>query len=301
MKDEINNYKISVVLPTYNRANTIKKSIDSILGQSFKDFELIIIDDGSTDNTKNLIEEYKDNRIKYFYQKNSGACSARNYGIKMAQGDYIAFIDSDDIWHEDKLQKQYNVISKYDVDVVFCKMRQHNINSDSTKIIPKEIVEGMQDKLKYFIGIGTQTLLVKKDVFSSVMFDPLMPRFQDLDWLVRTHNKYKFYCIDEVLVDYFLSTDSISKNNENTYKACLIINKKYKDFKKNYYEMSKYFHNILIRISYDMYKNKDKNYAQIYKLGCVYGNLVINKIEYLFCVFGLCNVLLYFRKLLKKI
>ncbi|HKK53946.1 MAG TPA: glycosyltransferase family A protein [Patescibacteria group bacterium] len=105
---KINNPKISVIIPTYNRANFLPRAIKSVLNQTFKDFELIIVDDGSTDNTKEVINNYlkNDDRIKYIYQQNSGGPpKPKNTGIKIAKGEYIAFLDSDDEWFKDKLKK----------------------------------------------------------------------------------------------------------------------------------------------------------------------------------------------------
>ena len=100
----------SVIVPTYNRRHFLERAIDSILMQTFKDFELIIVDDGSTDNTKELVDSYKDDRIIYFYKENGGINSARNLALQNAKGEYIAFCDSDDRWMPDKLEKH---IQKY--------------------------------------------------------------------------------------------------------------------------------------------------------------------------------------------
>lgn len=103
------NISVSVILPAYNSSSFIGETIDSVLNQTFKNFELIVVDDGSTDKTKEIIEEFikKDERVKYFYQKNSGGPSKpKNFGISKAKGKYIAFLDHDDIWISDKLEKQ---------------------------------------------------------------------------------------------------------------------------------------------------------------------------------------------------
>ena len=93
---------VSIIIPTYNRADKLKAAIMSVLNQTYCDLELIIVDDGSTDDTKNVVANIDDNRLRYVYQKNAGACVARNNGIEEAHGDYIAFHDSDDVWHLDK-------------------------------------------------------------------------------------------------------------------------------------------------------------------------------------------------------
>ena len=103
----------SVIIPTYNRQAFLKKSVDSVLAQTFPDFELIIIDDGSNDGTDKLISSYNDKRIIYKYQQNNGVASARNNGIKRSSGKFIAFLDSDDYWTKKKLKKQTEYIKNF--------------------------------------------------------------------------------------------------------------------------------------------------------------------------------------------
>ena len=103
--------KVSIVIPSYNRADYVSATIDSILSQTFRDWELIFIDDGSTDATESILAAYiSDPRIKYFKQKNSERAVARSYGISLASGDYICLVDSDDIWYPEKLEKQLNTM-----------------------------------------------------------------------------------------------------------------------------------------------------------------------------------------------
>jgi len=101
--------KVSVIIPTYNRLEKLKRAIDSILNQTYKDFELIIIDDGSTDDTKEYLS--KKEGIRYLYQENQGVSAARNTGIGIAKGEWLAFLDSDDEWLENKLEKQIDFIN----------------------------------------------------------------------------------------------------------------------------------------------------------------------------------------------
>lgn len=101
--------RISVIVPTYNRCGVISDAIDSILAQTYKVFEIIIVDDGSTDGTRRILERYGDN-IKYIYQDNEGVSAARNRGIKAASGEWLAFLDSDDIWKASKIEAQINVL-----------------------------------------------------------------------------------------------------------------------------------------------------------------------------------------------
>jgi len=108
-------FKISIIMPAYNAQNTIKTSIESILRQNYNNYELIIIDDGSNDNTENVVKEFSDSRIKYFkLATNMGVSNARNFGIEKATGEYIMFIDSDDIYLDGRIEKMVNNIKDYD-------------------------------------------------------------------------------------------------------------------------------------------------------------------------------------------
>ena len=115
--------KVSVVIPTFNRADTIGDSIKSVLEQTFKDFEVIVVDDGSTDGTESVVAAFGDSRIKYIMQDNAGACAARNNGIRHANGEYIAFQDSDDYWMPRKLERQLQNISLHDSKIDICILR----------------------------------------------------------------------------------------------------------------------------------------------------------------------------------
>ena len=99
---------ISVIIPTYNRAGTLLAAAQSVLQQTYRDIELIIVDDGSTDDTSKVVSALQDGRVRYIpLGKNCGACAARNRGIDEAKGEYIAFQDSDDLWHSDKLEREF--------------------------------------------------------------------------------------------------------------------------------------------------------------------------------------------------
>ena len=114
--------RISVILPVYNSQNYIRKAIESVLQQTFEDFELIIVNDGSTDNTSSIISEFDDERIRLIEQENSGPGASRNNALEMALGDYIMFLDSDDWFCEDALEVAYGEITKYDADMTFFQM-----------------------------------------------------------------------------------------------------------------------------------------------------------------------------------
>ena len=154
--------EVSIIIPTYNRADSLKKSVASVLEQTYPWFELIIVDDGSTDNTKELVESFGDNRIRYYYAGlNQGAAAARNYGLEKARYDYIAFQDSDDIWHPDKLEKQMQVMQAAtgEVGVVYHKIL-YDLGERRYAILPAE-----------------QLALEKKsgEIYAQMLYDNLIP------------------------------------------------------------------------------------------------------------------------------
>lgn len=224
---------ISVIMPAYNRGKTIKRAIDSVLNQTYQDIELIIIDDCSTDNTKDVIDLYDDDRLHYIkLEKNSGACYARNVGIENAKGDYIAFQDSDDSWYLDKLEKQLINMNENGSDLDFCyfeRITDNDVQLFPNKVTKKNIKKyGITKALRYGNFISTQLILGKKECFLNFSFDNDLPRLQDFDLILRISEKYKISCTPEILASVYVQDDSISKSNEKFFKAVdLMLNKKY--------------------------------------------------------------------------
>lgn len=224
---------ISVIIPSYNRAETIRRSMDSVLNQSYRDIEVIVVDDCSTDGTLDVISGYTDNRLRCVrHKQNCGACAARNTGIEYARGEYIAFQDSDDEWFPDKLEKQIRALETSDSDIVFCRYVKYENGNECEG--PLHFSEGVLGRVDTLYGIGTQTLLAKASVFQDIRFDIRMPRFQDLEWLIRAQDKYQIYCLAEPLVKYNLGEDSISANPRKLYAASVLLLKLHPDLLKKY-------------------------------------------------------------------
>lgn len=223
--------EVSVIIPTYNRGHVIRESIESVLQQTFSDFELIIVDDGSVDNTQKIIEEIQDDRISFIQlKKNAGACHARNVGVNNARGKYIAFQDSDDIWYLDKLEKQVAFLLKNKADMVFCQMISQN-GKKETMYPPKgyrNVEINKREILKNFLG-STQTFLIRKECFDTIWFDENLPRYQDWEFLIQATSSYKVMYQAESLVVQRLGSDSISTNPRKGFSALQYILNKYKD------------------------------------------------------------------------
>lgn len=213
---------VSVVIPTYNRACVLEQSVRSVLNQTYAHLEVIVVDDGSTDDTKAVIEQIKDTRLRYIYQENRGACAARNNGVKNANGEYIAFHDSDDTWYPDKLKKQMSMMLKKKSDVIVCKLAMHHPDGTVTHY-PKRIREGLVSSRNDLFGIGTQTIIARAEVLRKEPFSNAMPRYQDLEWIYRVIQSFSVYYMDEILVDYSIGGDSISKSAEKMYRALAVM------------------------------------------------------------------------------
>jgi glycosyltransferase involved in cell wall biosynthesis len=201
------NPTVSVIIPTYNRAHLIGRAIQSVLNQTYRDFELIIVDDGSTDNTEEVVGSFKDSRIKYIHHKeNKGGTAARNTGINDANGEYIAFLDSDDEWLPEKLEKQINCFAKCSdsVGAVYCL---HYTKDDSLGYMQQASLSKLKRGNVYnFLLNGwcpssTSLFMLSARVFEkSGMFDDNLPSFQDYDLWVRVARHYEFEFVDEPLV-----------------------------------------------------------------------------------------------------
>lgn len=255
--------KVSVIIPSYNRGNKIKKSIYSVLNQTYSNLEVIVVDDGSTDDTKNVIKSIiqEDSRVRYVYQENQGAPTARNRGIDESQGEYIAFNDSDDTWLPTKLEKQVNILNNNKtVDVVFCKLRSKKDTGD-IQLMPDNQVEGTD--ISNLVGIGTQTLIGRKEVFQKYKFDSQMPRFQELELLMRITRDCSVYSLDEGLVNYNLSSDSISGSVSKMLEANELILKKHPDVREKFPQTAKSLSGVAYIAGRELLHKKDLEKANL--------------------------------------
>ena len=228
------NEGVSVVVPTFNRAYLIKRSIDSVLKQTYKNFEILIIDDGSTDNTYDVVSTIGDDRIKYIrYSSNQGAAYARNEGIKLSKYDYIAFQDSDDVWNADKLEKQMKMILESDANMglVYCEYHYNGLNGIEG-ICPNRDISLSQksgNKFPYLLTgnmIGTPTMLVRKEVFEKVGgFDESYSCLEDYEFALRVASMYKIGFVPECLMEVYATNESVTNNPvENLHMQWRLMN-----------------------------------------------------------------------------
>lgn len=210
---------VSVILPTYNRATTLDRAIRSVLDQTFRDFELLIVDDGSTDESHCILEQYSGlPSVRVISSIHRGCSAARNIGVMASTGPLIAFQDSDDEWLPNKLEKAVAALSVAGsgVGVFYSNMiRVHEDGSSSDWRSP-DVCRGVlvsETTLDYQVaGIGIQSAVIRRTCFAQAgLFDEALPRFIDLDLFVRVSEHSDFYHHDDALVRYHagpgISTD----------------------------------------------------------------------------------------------
>lgn len=220
--------EVSVIIPTYNRSQSIERAIRSVQGQTFQSLEIIVIDDGSTDNTEDIVKSVIDDRIRYIRcETNRGSGAARNEGLKIAQGRHIAFLDSDDEWLPEKLERQVERMETEpdDIGVCFCGARIFkNGNSDETvEYVPEKAWE--HDTFRKFvmgrIKFLTPTVLIRKACLEKTgLMVPEMRRNQDGEFLLRLLSSFGLIVIPECNVVVHL-TDSKKRRHYDSVKAAL--------------------------------------------------------------------------------
>lgn len=235
------NVVVSAVIPTYNREKTIKRSIDSVLKQTYKDIEVIVVDDCSTDNTEDVVKSIKDPRVRYIpHESNKGVSCARNTGIKNAKGKFIAFLDSDDVWHEDKIEKQIKAFKESPPDhkVVYSGINVQVYNGGKRFYMPEKWVKPKEGDVSKTMLIGSfvsmDTIFVEKISFEEIgYFDERLHWAEDWEICIRLSKKYGFVYIDEALATSYASENSLTRNYE-AYKSLELFFKKHeKNFRGN--------------------------------------------------------------------
>ena len=192
---------ISVIIPTYNRYYFLEKAVKSVLKQSLKDFELIVVDDGSKDGTKELIQSFCGERFRYFYQENRGVSAARNKGVIESKGDLIAFLDSDDCWKEKKLEKQVKVMESNSCLISHTQelwYRRGKILNQKKK--HRKRSGNLFKKSLEMCSISMSTVMIRKSLFDEVgLFDENLTVCEDYDLWLRITSKYPVHLLDEEL------------------------------------------------------------------------------------------------------
>ncbi len=224
---------VSVIIPNYNREALITRAVNSVLAQSYSEVEVIVVDDCSTDNSIEKIKTIEDERLTLIkLEKNSGACAARNRGIKAAKGEYISFLDSDDEWDKDKLKKQLDFLKKKKADIVVCNYWYEKNGKTSLHVDENHPDKFTYNELLDVNNITTGAMFVKKQLFKKVgLFDEKMPRYQDWELVLRIAKAVDIYFINEPLLTLHFQENSITSSTgmEKKYFALERMFEKNKD------------------------------------------------------------------------
>ncbi|MGB6296808.1 MAG: glycosyltransferase [Rivularia sp. (in: cyanobacteria)] len=209
--------KVSVIIPAYNAMNYLPQTVESVLKQTFTDFELIIVNDGSSDGIEQWVDTITDNRIRLISQKNQGTATARNTGIAHAKGAYIAFLDSDDLWEVSNLEKQvYCLDNNPDVGLVYVWVKSIDAEGNDLGQIYGNDAEGYvwEKMLQENIIRSGSASMVRRDCFEkSGVFDQKIKFVEDWEMWIRISRNYSFAVIKEPLVYYRFHPNNKSKNN----------------------------------------------------------------------------------------
>lgn len=224
---------VSVITPAYNAEKFIAETIQSVQAQTYTDWEMIIVDDGSTDKTADIIKEFSkhDNRIQYHYQPNGKQGKARNLAIKQAKGKYLAFIDADDLWVENKLERQLKVFTQYpQVDLVYTNGVSFKGSIENVTKEHKEI-GGMIDKTLMFQtmlngkSLPNLSVIVKKecvDAINGFAEDYQLQNAEDYQlWLRLADNSCQMYGLEENLFYYRLHENQVTANCSTAFEQAI--------------------------------------------------------------------------------
>ncbi|MBD5545732.1 MAG: glycosyltransferase [Lachnospiraceae bacterium] len=223
--------KVSVVIPTYNRSTLIERSINSVLQQTYENLEIIVVDDGSTDDTEAVVNSISDSRIRYIkLPVNSGAANARNVGVDYATGSLIAFQDSDDYWRPQKLEKQMAYWREHpEFQMIYCQYNYFRQNRAPVKVPDDELGGAREGEIFEYLlvqnVIGTPTMLINRECFFACGgFDVTFDSIEDWEFVIRFSKKYLIGYVNEVLVDAYFTMGSVSAARSAFYECrCRII------------------------------------------------------------------------------
>ena len=226
----MDNPLVSIITPTYEREDFIEEAVNSALGQTYKNIELLVIDDGSTDGTVDKLKQYEsDPRFNYFYQDNQGQSTARNKGLSIAKGEFVCFLDSDNHWAKNKIEESLKLFEIYpDTDIVYANVTL--IDEHGTEISTENMTRHSGNISKYLLRdncVSFNTAMVRKKSIDEISgFDSTLRRADDYDFWLRLSAKNKFLYVPQYWAYYRVMENQISSNKDARFEANeLIMNK----------------------------------------------------------------------------
>lgn len=282
------NKLISVIIPLYNKEKYVAETIKSVLNQTYANFELIIVNDGSTDNSLKVVEKFKDKRIRIFSKENGGQSNTRNYGIKKSKGAFFTFIDADDMWYKDHLTNLYNVFLQHNDDNIFCDKytsdkKTNFLENDTITIIEKNNILNYFYKSQFLFSL-CNCLIKKKHIEEySLNLEEELSIGEDINFILKLNQYSKIYLINKYGLFYNRDDEDSMMNKLSKYRSLphyfknVAIDKYTSSEKK---EMKKFLQNEYLKIAF---QNRDvKMSFQEIKDNIFKINLsILDKIKYL--------------------
>ena len=252
--------KVSVIIPTHNRSELLRVAIQSVLNQTFEDFEIVVVDDASNDDTEDVVKGIGDNRIEYIrHETNRGEGGTRNTGVKNSKGEYIAFLDDDDEWLADKLQRQVAILDHSPKEVGGVYTGWVNIDGTTGRILRRRLSSkrgNIFPELLYGLNLCVSSLMFRKSCFEKVgWFDESIPFGLDGDMWLRIAKEFQFECIEEVLAKYRIHAKRLTMN----FDLNIAGHEKFFEKYKQWLELNP--------------KNYGKRYLNLGIVNCLNGNL----------------------------
>jgi len=213
---------VSTIIPSYNRSATLSEAVESALNQSYSPIEVIVVDDGSTDDTENKMASYRD-RITFVREKHNGAAAARNAGIATSRGEFVAFLDADDIWRRHKIETQVQYLQSHPHIGILCSdAREFNENGTFSESFLQQFGKVKTEGF-VFESIAstafplTSTVMVRRSCLNNHRFDERLTNFQDIDFYMRLNLHSPIATLRQVLVDRRLHTGNVSRSQYNRF------------------------------------------------------------------------------------
>jgi len=244
---------VSIIVPTYNRGYMVGRAIQSILNQTYEDFEILIVDDTSTDNTSEIVQSISSKKIAYIrHERNKGPAATRNTGIMAAKGEYIAFLDSDDEWLPEKLEKQMKAFrnASPQVGIVYTGLIQ--VEGNNKTYIPPPYTANREGNIHYSLFVDPlivypSTAVIRRECLSKVgMFDECFHISEDRELWIRISKYYDIKLIDEPLVIHNFMPDHLTatKPASCTRGLEMILEKHFEDIRKDRRTLARFYVNL---------------------------------------------------------
>ncbi len=304
---------ISVVIPAFNCEKYIKSAVESVLAQDYSDYEILVIDDGSVDHSRDIVLSFGD-RVRYFYQENSGAGAARNKGITEARGEYIAFLDADDVWFSDKLSFQLDMLKRHEADMVYARScfidacgRVEDCGQSEQSVGDCDVWRRYFEELFWWNDIPTSSVLIKKECLEKFgVFDEDRRITEDYDLWLRIVSKVKIIGFGKAVFYYRDHDFGISKDPASVGKIKEVLTRNYKRFLVDEPVIKGKLKKRLVKLYFDQghsyfNRNQMKQARSLFFEGMRVSFFSKCTVFYLFCFFGLStiNCIPKFKKIFK--